>query len=569
MPSLLRRGLTTGLATLMLATAGAAVATAPASAGPRSDTTTALEKRRVDSVPAPVLAWEGCYEYAECATAQVPLDYDQPRGATTGLAVLRVPARDQANKIGSLFVNPGGPGGSATSLALGSPNFLSDALLDRFDIVGVDPRGIADSTNVRCWNSAAEQAAVLNDMNVAFPWGRAEEKKYVAAAEKFGRACSTTGRPLTGAMSTAEVVRDMELLRRSVGDSKLTFLGFSYGTAIGQYYANMFPERFRAIVVDGVLDPDHWVGNPATANIEQDSRLKSSDGAYRALIEILKRCDRAGEDACVFAEGNPVARFETIARELRRAPLTVTDEWGTYTITYADFIGGVLGNLYGVDAGWTVTDLAQQLWILLEGTPAQAPAAKAALRERIESFTEPAEEPYDNGFEAFAGVLCTDALHPRDADSWLRLMDQADRRAPYFGRAWGWGSVQCARDTWTVRDEDAYAGPWDRRTAAPVLVVGNYWDPATAYTDAVSASRRLGNARLLSSDNWGHTAYGTGDCATAAIDAYLLAGTLPARGTVCEGAYQPFTPAAARRAGTKGQVPVAIPLPPSVLNGNR
>lgn len=574
MPPLGKRILIAPLAAALLIAGTPAPAGATPDGYRHADTTSTVERQRVDRVATPELAWSACYEYAECAKVRLPLDYDKPGGATTELALLRVKARDQQHRIGSLFINPGGPGGSGTSIALAAPGFLSESLLDRFDIVGVDPRGIADSTNVRCWPSAEAQAGVLDDMNVAFPWGRAEEKKYVAAAERFGKACSTTGLPLTGAMSTAEVVRDMEVLRRAVGDRKLTYLGFSYGTAIGQYYANMFPERFRAIVVDGVLDPSHWVGTRQTADLEQDERLRSADGAYRALREILKRCDAAGESRCVFAAGNPVAKFETIAQRLRARPLTVTDEFGTYTVTYADFVGGVLGSLYGTDAGPAVVDLAEQLWRLLE-TPATAAAAKVALRQRIMKVRAAAAdpEPYDNGFEAFAGVLCTDALHPRDADQWPALMAKADRRAPYFGRAWGWGSAQCARDTWTVRDEDAYAGPWNRRTAAPVLVVGSLWDPATSYDDAVSASRLLANARLLTSTNWGHTAYGSGDCATSSIDAYLLNGTLPARGTVCEGAFQPFTDVLPQglRAATGGasRPPVATPLPPSVLNGNR
>ena len=154
-------------------------------------------------------------------------------------------------------------------------------------------------------------------MNVAFPWGAKQEASYVKAAKQFGKACSTTGKPLTGAMSTAEVVRDMDVLRRAVGDEKLTYLGFSYGTAIGQYYADMFPDRFRAIVVDGVLDPDHWVGTKRTANQEQNQRLRSADGAYRALQEILKRCDTAGELYCQFAAGDPVKNFATIAQKMR------------------------------------------------------------------------------------------------------------------------------------------------------------------------------------------------------------------------------------------------------------
>ncbi|GAA2559445.1 alpha/beta hydrolase [Winogradskya consettensis] len=570
------------LAAGMIAGVLVAGAAAPAAAATKTDRTSAKESKRVDRVPTPKLGWYKCYDYAECATTKLPLDYDNPKGAKTEIALLRVRATDQKHKIGSLFLNPGGPGGSGTSIALAAPNFLSPAVLAKFDIVGVDPRGIANSANIKCFKSVKDQTAVLGDMNVAFPLGAAEEKKYVAAAKKFGKACSTTGKPLTGAASTAEVVRDMEVLRRAVGDKKLNYLGFSYGTAIGQYYANMFPDRFRAIVVDGVLDPEHWVGTTKTANQEQDERLRSADGAYKALREILKRCDAAGEKYCAFAAGDPVKNFDAIAAKLKKKPLVVEDEeFGSFTITYADFVSGILGDLYDTGAGDWVTQDAQYIKTLLDSSSAAAKAtASTALAKRIKDARAKVgrDFPYDNGFETFATVDCTDALHPKDAGAWPGLMVKADKRAPYFGRAWGWGTAQCARNTWTVRDEDAYTGPWNRRTAAPVLIVGTKWDPATNYDDAVSASKRLPNSRLLSNTNWGHTSYGSSACATGAIDNYLLKGTLPARGKVCQGAYQPFLEPLPDDSGEAARTlnavqsqrpPIAGPPMPSTLNGTR
>ncbi|MCU7727956.1 alpha/beta hydrolase [Actinoplanes sp. KI2] len=583
MPRLGRTVLVTGMVASVLM-AGAAAPAAAATAA-KTDQTSAQERKRVDSVPTPRLGWYKCYDTAECTTTWLPLDYDNPKGPKTEIALLRVKAKDQKHKIGSLFLNPGGPGGSGTQIAMFAQYFLSPSLLDRFDIVGFDPRGVASSTNVKCFKTVKDQTVVLNNMNVAFPWGKAEEQKYVGAAKQLGKACSSTGKPLSGSMSTAEVVRDMDVLRRAVGDKKLSYLGFSYGTAIGQYYANMFPDRFRAIVVDGVLDPSHWVGTKATANQEQDQRLRSADGAYRALQEILKRCDAAGEKYCAFAAGDPVANFDTIAQKLRQKPLVVTDESGSYTITYADFVGGILGDLYDVGAGDWVTQDSQFVWTLLNPASQAAARAKAktGLIARIKQARakKPARDfPYDNGFETFLGVDCTDALHPQDAGQWPALMVKADKRAPYFGRAWGWSTVPCARNTWTVRDEDAYTGPWNRKTAAPVLIVGTQWDPATNYDDAVSASKLLPNSRLLSNTNWGHTSYGTSDCATNAIDNYLLKGTLPAKGTLCQGAYQPFLEplptdsalSASKRQATAAQdhrAPVAGPPMPSTLNGTR
>jgi pimeloyl-ACP methyl ester carboxylesterase len=560
------------------------------------DKTSAKEKKRVDSVKTPKLGWYKCYETAECATVRLPLDYDKPKGATTEIAVLRVKARNQKAKIGSLFVNPGGPGGSGTEMAMGAPYYLGDEMLDKFDVVGFDPRGIAFSDNIKCFKSTKDQTLAYAGLNVAFPWGKKQEAAYVKSAKAVGKGCSTTGKALAGAMSTAEVARDMDVLRRAVGDKKLTYLGFSYGTALGQYYANMFPDRVRSVVVDGVIDPISWVGTSKTQNTIQDDRMRSSDGAYKALIEILKRCDKAGDKYCEFSDGNPVANFEKMAASLRIKPVVVSDpEFGDFTITYADFVGSVLGALYGPYAGGAVASLSAELWGYLYGTPAEKAGAKAALVKRVkQARAKPGRDfPYDSFLEGFSGVMCTDGLHPKDASSWPAAVVKSDKRAPYFGRAWSWGSAPCARNTWTVKDEDAYKGPFTKRTIAPILVVGSYWDPATNYKEAVSSAKLLPNSRLLSSTNWGHTAYGTSACVTSAIDAYLLRGTLPAKGKVCEGDLQPFTEPlpvdpevsdvdanrvpssiselAAKAIPAKGAAkqlpPVAIRVPATVLNG--
>ncbi|MEH1099227.1 alpha/beta hydrolase [Micromonospora sp. CPCC 205561] len=562
MPRRTRSLAAAGIAGVLLA--GAAVVPAAAAPSPlgwgrpvTADRTSPLEARRVDRVPTPHLDWYACYDYAECATVRLPLDYDRPNGPTTEIAVLRVKARDQQRRIGSLFLNPGGPGGSGTDVALAAPYFLGDEVLDRFDIVGVDPRGVAASQQVRCFPSVKEQTRAYAGLNVAFPWTKAEEKAYVASSEAVGRGCSTTGRPLAGAMSTAEVARDMDVLRRAVGDPKLTFLGFSYGSILGQYYANMFPDRVRALAVDGVLNPNEWVGQGGARKLSQEDRMRSAQGAYRALREILVRCDRAGAAACPLAEGDPVASFDLVARRLRAEPVVIEDpDLGPVTVTYADFVAANLGALYGPEGYTQVVELTAALLVLTD--PASSPTARRPAAADVTRQAAKAREqarrydfPYDNGLETFLGVDCTDGYHPRDAGSFPALADRADRRDPYFGRLWTWGTAPCARKTWTVRDSDAHTGPFNRRTAAPVLVVGNYWDPATNYRGAVSSARLLPNSRLLSSDSWGHTAYGTSACVTGAVDAYLLRGALPANGKVCVGDVQPFAAPAADPASTR------------------
>jgi pimeloyl-ACP methyl ester carboxylesterase len=509
----------------------------------------------------------------------LPLDYDRPHGATTEVALLRYRARDPKHRIGSLFVNPGGPGGSGTSIAAAAPSFLPDEILNRFDVVGFDPRGTNFSDRVACFRDNAAQSKALKGFGVAFPVTKREETAQVASARNLGRACSTTGRPLSASMSTAEVARDMDVLRRAVGDRKLTYLGFSYGTYLGQVYANLFPDRFRALAIDGVVDPTAWRGTPQTASRPQTDRLRSADGAYKALHRILVLCDRAGGEKCRFAGGNPSANFDLVAQRLKRHPLVIDDpDFGPFRFGYAELVANTLSSLYDPVGFATITDDLEDVLILTE-PPAGSSAAtrQRAARALVKRVHEQRARqrkpglafPYENDFEAFASVLCTDGANPADAASWPAATAAADRRAKYFGRIWAWSSVQCASRTWKAHDEDAYQGSFRHRTSAPVLVVGSTWDPATNIEGAVTAARLLPNSRLLRSDNWGHTAYGTSDCATGAIDAYLLRGRLPKAGKVCHGDVQPFEgdqqPGALRGATPHDRrAPVVPPIVPAL-----
>ncbi|GAA4240713.1 alpha/beta hydrolase [Actinomadura meridiana] len=590
-------------ATLVPVAAVTAFADPGVRTAPVGDTTSPVEKKRVDGVPTPELGWYKCYSTAECATVRLPLDYDHPKGATTEVAVLRMKARDPKKRIGSLFVNPGGPGGQGTTMAYSASLFLGANVLDRFDIVGFDPRGIGFSDNVACFTSTKEQTLALAGMDMAFPVGAKQEAGYIKSAKALGKGCSTTGKKLAGAMSTAQVARDMDVLRRAVGDKKLTYLGFSYGTALGQYYANMFPDRLRAVVVDGVLNPVSWTGTKKTGNQLLDDRLRSADGAYKAMREILVRCGKAGKERCEFAEyGDPVKNFAVLAERLKAKPADLEGE----KVTYADFVSYMLALLYYPEGSAVMDSMITELWkATSSGSTARAVAARKTLtahiaerRAEVRRQREAARQvtamdfPYDNGTDAFSSVVCTDGRHPKKAGDWPAMTAKSDKRAPYFGRAWGWGSVQCAGDAWKVRDEDAYTGPFNRRTNAPVLFVGNYYDPATNYDAAVSSSKLLPNSRLLSSDSWGHTALGTSACVTNAVEGYLLDGTLPPAGKVCVGDLQPFEdapesalrtrapvgaaalatrPSAAARANGEATSlpPVATPVPTSILLGTR
>ena len=249
----------------------------------KADRTSAIEKRRSKSVKTPKLTWHSCYGYAKCATVKVPLDYDKPRGTKIAVAVLKVPAKNKKKRIGSLFINPGGPGASGTEMARSATSYLSTRLTDRFDVVGFDPRGIAHSKNVRCFPSAQQNDKNLKAIrSLQFPYLATQEKMLTKVSNKQAKACSTTGKPLTGAVSTAEVARYMDLLRRAVGDKKLSYFGFSYGSYLGEVYANLYPDRVRAIAIDGVIDPVKWAGTKKTQSTPMWLRLQSAQGASKA-----------------------------------------------------------------------------------------------------------------------------------------------------------------------------------------------------------------------------------------------------------------------------------------------
>jgi pimeloyl-ACP methyl ester carboxylesterase len=615
-----RRPVVTGaLAALAAAATISSLAVAPATAAPPARAggasvaavaalTPTEEARKVDRVKTPRPDWFTCEAFApgaECASVALPLDYDNPTGKTTDVAVLRLTARDPARRIGTLFLNPGGPGGSGVQFAAFAPLFLSPSVLDRFDIIGFDPRGTNYSDPVKCWKNLGQQFDAIEPiLTLPFPYERPELRAYARAADTFGQACSTQGKTLAGSMSTAEVARDMDVLRRMAGDTKLTYLGFSYGSYLGTVYSQMFPGRVRAVAIDGVIDPVAWAGTSSTASVPQTQRIRSGEGAAKALQEILRRCQAKGPDYCrLAASGDPAATYAEIVAELKAAPVVISDpDTGEVflELSYPVLTSLLLGDLYAPEAGSFVDlDLSAVLTLLEEEFPAgtraaarqakRQAAARTLLVDRVTARADAARSataekqrlgraagwafPYDNSPEAFQSVLCTDGRNPSRARDWATYAAAGDRTAPDFGRIWTWASAPCATSTWTVRDEDAYRGPFTRSTSSPVLVVGSSWDPATNYRGAVTTSLLLPNSRLLSSANWGHTAYGTSACATNAVDRYLLTQRVPAVGARCVGDVQPFTdpldeePGVTARARGRILPPVVPPLPGAVPRG--
>jgi pimeloyl-ACP methyl ester carboxylesterase len=549
-----RRLSTIGIAALTAA-AGLGGLVGPAdAAGPRTDAAASRTAAAVSHTgaaaaqraPVPRLSWGACSPAVagfQCATAQVPLDHDRPNGPTIDLALTRVRATDPARRIGTLFVDPGGPGGSGVGFVQAVGKVLySDEVRARFDILGFDPRGVARSTPLRCFTSQEEADAVAAPF--PFPVTRAEERRWQEADRAYAQACTRNAGPVLDHMSTADVARDIDLLRRAVGDDRMTYAGYSYGSYIGSVYANLFPGKVRAVVIDGVIDPvsdatgrrGEWRTKPV------DARLQSEQGAYQTLQEFLRLCDLGGQ-RCAFSGGNPKVRYDRLAARVRREPVELRDNsGGTMRVTYAVLVITTLQALYAPDQ-WP--NLAQFLQDVDDAANSRRTVASHRVLQRLQLAGAGASRaPYTQGAEGFFGVWCTDSRQPDRFDAWRRAARAADRRWPYFGRAWNWSSSICAR--WPGEAHDRYLGPFNRRTAGPVLVIGTRYDPATRYQDAVSTARILRRGRLLTVAGWGHTSLFKSSCASAAASRYLLSGRLPAAGTVCPVDVVPFSAGAAR-----------------------
>jgi pimeloyl-ACP methyl ester carboxylesterase len=492
------------------------------------------------------VAWSNCYQQLgpfQCGTVQVPLDYANANGPTISIALARLPATDPRHRIGSLFLNPGGPGGSGVDFVLGFGPFLyTPEVRARFDIVGFDPRGVSRSTAVRCFGSDKQWGPYL--VPFAFPSDAEELQTWEAADRYVDAACAQRAGRILDHMSTANVARDLDWLRQAVGDAQLNYAGYSYGSYLGVMYANLFPGQGRALIIDGIVDPIAYAtGEPGESEtVTLGTRIASADGAQATLGEFFRLCDAGGPAKCAFAP-DAANRFAALAARIKAHPVQIPMPDGSVIeVNYSILILNTLVALYDP---LSFPDLAQLLAGLESLADPLAVGVKLdALMARPSFITKRGMPRYRNFVESTPGVACSDSDNPRSYEAWFADGLAADAEFGYFGSVWSWAWALCAE--WPGADAGRYIGPFATRTAHPVLIVGEEFDPATRYAGAVRVSNLLTNSALLTVHGWGHSLLvsSLSTCANNAAARYLVDLALPVPGTTCDmdEEFVPFAP---------------------------
>ncbi|MEJ1201735.1 MULTISPECIES: alpha/beta hydrolase [unclassified Streptomyces] len=462
------------------------------------------------------LSWRDCgVPGFQCATMKAPLDYAKPTGGDVRLAVARKKATGPGKRLGSLLVNPGGPGGSAIGYlqqyaGIGYP----EEVRAQYDMVAVDPRGVARSEPIECLDGREMDAYTRTDVT---PDDEGEADELVDAYQKFAEGCGADAPKLLRHVSTVEAARDMDVLRAALGDEKLTYVGASYGTFLGATYAGLFPDRAGRLVLDGALDPSL----PARRlNMEQTAGFETAFQSFAKDCVRQPDCPLGDQGTTPDQVGKNLKAFFD---DLDAKPVPTGDADGR-KLTESLATTGVIAAMYD-EGAW------QQLRESL--TSAMKENDGAGLLVLSDSYYErEADGGYSNLMFANAAVNCLDLPAAFSSPDEVReALPDFEKASPVFGEGLAWSSLNCAY--WPVK---ATGEPHriEAAGATPIVVVGTTRDPATPYRWAEALADQLSSGRLLTYEGDGHTAYGRGStCIDSAINTYLLRGTAPEDGKRC------------------------------------
>ena len=454
------------------------------------------------------LAWSDCHDGDQCASLTVPLDYRDPSGTTIEISVLKVPAADPGTRIGSLVINPGGPGEPGTTYAALGAQAFGQPLLDHFDIVGFDPRGTGDSSPVDCLSDTALDRYLGADPEPSTP---SEVVSLRATQHQLATGCSRLSGALASHISTVEAAKDMDILRAALGDGALNYLGSSYGTKLGATYAQLFPHRVGRVVLDGAVDVS--LGT-------RQLTLQQAGGFQRALEAYAASCVDSSV-GCFLGDTVPevLQTISTLIDQIAAKPLPAGDRELT------------AGNAF---YGMAVTLYSRNYWVLLtqalrsalggDGQPLMLLADAYAARNPDGTFQ-------NNSMEAFFAISCLDDPWSIPATRVPSQFAAFEKASPVFGKVFAWTLSSCRG--FTPRS-DQPVPTIHAKGAAPIVVVGTTRDPATPFAWAVALAHQLDSGVLLRRDGDGHTGYHTGNtCIDDAVESYLVSGLVPKNHTSC------------------------------------
>lgn len=476
----------------------------------------------------PTLDWQACDDGFECASAAVPLDYARPNRATYHVALIRKPAANPGKRLGSLFTNPGGPGASGVDFVRGNADGLFASLNQQYDIVGFDPRGTGASDAALDCQANQEQTGIYS---IPYATPDTDRAALLAKTRGYVRQCTQLNRPILPYVTTGNVARDLDLLRQAVGDKKLNYLGFSYGTFLGATYGALFPGKLGRVVLDGPVDADSYINRPSKSLQAQTSAFE------RELGRFFQAC--AGDQATCANFGardgddpDPHAAYDALVEQANAAPIAVPPGNGLTEdlrpVTGDDILNATILTLY-----------AKQNW---EGALVPALASAAAGDGSVVRYLSNIAFGYDETTGDYAPdtdrYFLIGAIEQRyNNDNLNRYFRLGKASYDAFDHFWfNNGYVELNYGLFRPEANGRYGGPFTLPAGASTpLVVATTYDPATPYRGGKALVKDLGNARLLTMVGDGHTAYGGNSaCIDEAVDNYLLGGTLPDAGTVCQ-----------------------------------
>lgn len=460
-----------------------------------------------------VVSWSSCSGGFQCATVTAPMDWSDPAKASIKLALIRHQAT--GHRIGSLLVNPGGPGASGVEFVRDSLDYAVDPTLEQnFDVVGFDPRGVGDSSAVSCYSNPDDLTHYLYDIAP----GERGSDQWIAEVEKsnadFGQACLKYTGPLLQYVDNVSAARDLDLLRAVLGDSQLYYLGYSYGTLLGATYADLYPGKVGRLVLDGALDPAS-----ASYDVTKVQAVGFENNLKAYLADCLKQSD------CPFAGDTVDEAEQSIAglqEKLETSPLTGSDgrKLGGGTMDTA-----IVLPLYSQDNWPYLTQLFQSV---AKGQADLALRLADSYNSRNDDGTYS-----DNTMEAFIAYNCLDYPATSDDPDEMRQQEaELAQLAPVFGPYMAFGGASCGK-YWPFQT-DIQPAPVHADGAAPIIVVGTTNDPATPYQWAQNLASELSSGHLVTYHGNGHTAYNKGNsCVDDTVDNYLVKGTVPASDPGC------------------------------------